>query len=120
MTKRNYNQNDETPAGFENILLPVDLVKAIKKLDPTSERKIDDLCLILEPHVFSAISELLFDPFQAQSVFNDLLFNYLDLGMEKLDTYYDNDIHGFFLHIRELMLASVSYIEKQKQKGGLQ
>jgi hypothetical protein len=114
MRKQMYKKNEETPAGCVNLILPEKIANAFEKLNPKTDYDISHLCMMLDSKVFGAISEFLADPFQEQNTLYDLLFMFLDLGKGNLDTYYDDDLHGFFLRIREIISARVSYIEKEK------
>jgi len=114
MERQMYKKNEEIPAESVNLILPVKIANAIEKLNPKTDYDISHLCMMLDKDVFSTISEFLADPFTAENALNDLLFNYLDLGKGNLDVYYNDNIHSFFLSIRELILARVSYVEKEK------
>ena len=106
--------DEENPARFENILLPANLVGALKKLNPTQEMQIEYLSMILNPAIFSEICEFLATPLKTKTIFDDLHFNFLELDIKAESMFYASETHGLFNTLNNLLRECVSYDLKQK------
>lgn len=114
-----YEETQEIP-GFRKIELPGKLASAIEKLNPTTDRDIEFLLMILDPDVFETIKEFIADPPEQREVFEEIHSRFLDLYVDSGNDYYDRQCHSFFYETRRVFQACAAYLNKQKEEGGQQ
>ena len=117
MKTQRYEKIEELP-GFRKIELPGEIASAIEKLNPTRDRDIKFLLMLLDPDVFQAINELISHPSEQNEVFEDIHYRFLDLDVEMHNNYYDKQCHSFFYETRQVFKACFEYLKNQKEEGG--
>lgn len=104
--------------GFRKIELPGMIASAIEQLNPTTDRDIKKLCMLLDPDVFQTIDEFISDPSEQREVLEEIHYRFLDLYVDSGNDFYDRLCHSFFYETRRVFQASAAYLNKQKEEGG--
>ncbi len=111
-----YEETQEIP-GFRKIELPGQLASAIEHLNPTTDRDIKKLCMLLDPDVFETIKEFIGDPSQQNEVFEEIHYRFLDLYVDSGNDFYDRLCHSFFYETRRVFKACAAYLKNQEHSA---